>query len=77
MGALEEDVEQVNGRKQEKVTGETRAVMMVGGAREERRAGEAMWGPREQRTKAHVRVKRGRSHGGDLADETRGTTDRD
>lgn len=69
MGALE-DVKQANGRKQEKVPGETRAVMMVGGAREKSRAVVARQGP-------HGRVKGGRSHGRDLADNTRGTTDGD
>lgn len=50
MGALQEDLEQVEGRKPGEMTkgGETRVVMTVGGAREHPGAGGARRGTREQ-----------------------------
>jgi len=64
VGALDKDVEQVIGRNLEKMTvGETKAAMMVGGARSRsNHAGTQS----PARTMAHGRVKGERSHGGDL-----------
>ncbi|XDV41777.1 hypothetical protein PO909_010577 [Leuciscus waleckii] len=71
---MEEDEGLAKGRRQEEmVVGEIKAAMMVGGAREERRAG----GNRDhsQDEGPWQGVGRGRSHDGDLAGG--GTTDGD
>lgn len=64
MGALEEDMDQMKNR----------LVMTVGGARSRR---SQVGTQRAARTIVHSRVDGERSHGGHLADDTRGMPDRD
>lgn len=63
----------MKGRKQEEmVAGETRMVLMMGGPRS--RSSQA-GSQSATRMMAHSRVKGGKSHGGDLSEDSRGTID--
>lgn len=73
--ALEEDEGLAKGRTpEEMIEGETRAAIMVGGARSRSSQVGTL---STTRMMTHDGVKGGRSHGGYLAEDTRGTTDGD